>query len=320
MQLLNYIRRIGKEHGYKIAVFGCKNDLNKCYEILCNDVFDFMSATVYEYCIEGEDNYSAFRDMNLVIVAVTDMLLDTDNIVRERIQTIQNYNILILPIMVETVDRLKYKRTFKNLQYLNREKPDYSIQLNRYLNTYFIENEEFDNIDKVFRKNIFLSYRKSDYTLARKLIHDMHTSKSLMDVGVWCDDLLIPGKDYEDKIKKEIENSDYFLLLVTDRILERNNYVLKVEYEKALSSNKRIVPIELEQTDHKDLYTIYKNLPYVYDGLSQKNLASVVEKALDIHTPFETNNCRINYYLALAYFYGIKCEKNIECCVFIKEQ
>ena len=92
------------------------------------------------------------------------------------------------------------------------------------------------------RRKIFISYRHSDKIelplceLIASYILDR------LDVAIWYDLKLTPGKSYDDEILSAIKSSDVFVLLLTPSILS-SAYILEKEIPAAIENQLTVIPI-----------------------------------------------------------------------------
>lgn len=80
------------------------------------------------------------------------------------------------------------------------------------------------------KPKVFISYAKEDIRFARKLHMDLIDA----DVKPWMDSHeLMPGQDWDKSIREAIEQSSYFLAVLSSRSVAKTGYVQK-EIRKAL--------------------------------------------------------------------------------------
>ena len=109
----------------------------------------------------------------------------------------------------------------------------------------------------------FISYRKCDSPLLHRLLNKIQPEADRLGVRLWYDASLELGKNYSYEIDEKLSSSSLFILIVTPRIIESNNYVIRAEYPEAKRLKKRIVPIELEPTDRRALSAAFPDIPQV---------------------------------------------------------
>ena len=129
----------------------------------------------------------------------------------------------------------EYARRFGNLQYLSRlcqgeGALSYEEKLRRYLQQVLATKEETAKVRNAFDACVFLSYRKKDRRQARAL-----------------------------------RRSAAFVLLVTPRLTEEENYVARVEYPAARQEGKTVLPVQVEQTEWTALRRLFVGLPACVD-------------------------------------------------------
>jgi len=273
----------------------------------------------YDYSSE-EDSYEYetveeyIRNAQLLVIPVTNRLLIDPGRIAEYETVVANAkHIPILPIAVEVLNDGLFTRVFGNIHYLSPYMTDetgipYEEKLKMYLENVLVGEQQAKMIQAAFRKKVFLSYRKKDRRIAERLIRMIHQQPSCQDVGIWYDELLKPGRDFNDEIKREIELCDVFVINVTPSVLEEGNYVKKEEFPYAVKNKKEILAVEMVSTDKEALLEGYPELPSCVngeDGSAVQKIAQLLgieeEKAPNIEKAF---------YLGLAYLDGFYAEKD----------
>ena len=71
---------------------------------------------------------------------------------------------------------------------------------------------------------IFLSYAREDMDMAK----DLYSNLKRYGLDVWLDtESLLPGDSWKDKIQHAIENSNYFIALLSSRSVNKKRFVQK---------------------------------------------------------------------------------------------
>lgn len=102
-------------------------------------------------------------------------------------------------------------------------------------------------------RKVFISYAKEDYEIAKKLYDDL---KRYSYISTWLDtEAILPGQNWKVTISQAIEDSSYFLALLSSKSLSKKGFVQK-ELKIALDildefplSKTFIIPIRLEQCE-----------------------------------------------------------------------
>lgn len=99
-------------------------------------------------------------------------------------------------------------------------------------------------------EQIFLSYAREDFEIAKKLYSDFSES----GLRVWWDyESLLPGENWKEVISREIKQPKYFLALLSNNSLNKQGYVqkeLRIAYEILQESPINrvfVIPIRLEE-------------------------------------------------------------------------
>lgn len=105
------------------------------------------------------------------------------------------------------------------------------------------------------RKNIFISYAKEDFKIAKKLYDNLR--KEGFNTWIDAEDIL-PGQNWKRIIIKNIQKSRFFIILLSNNSLNKRGFVQK-ELKIALdildefpSDDIFIIPIRLEKCIPKD--------------------------------------------------------------------
>ena len=98
------------------------------------------------------------------------------------------------------------------------------------------------------KPKIFLSYAREDMGMAKQLYNDLKR----YGLDVWLDtESLLPGDRWKDRIQDAIENSNYFIALLSTKSVNKKGFVQK-ELKTALevldlflNSKRFILPVRL---------------------------------------------------------------------------
>lgn len=211
-------------------------------------------------------------------------------------------------------------------------------QLKRAVESYTVDAEMIGEIRANFKASVFLSYRRADQEKLAVVMGAISGKRETDEIAQWHDEFLIPGDDFNTTIMTALKRCDVFLLVLTPNILEENNYVITTEYPAAVRLNKPIIAVELEAVDHQRLYEVfgesvadpidltpakgyidYDSVPVGHWRIDQRTwdladdkrytseearLRSVLVELLTDKLDKEESP-EYNYYLGLAYLYGV---------------
>ena len=263
-------------------------DLERGLEKLCEDLFTAADCAVYYTPDMGdrlpeETRETDLERMTLFVIPVSlKLLLEPSRAMDEDFPFAREKNIPVLPVMLEGGLDPIYGRAdrFGPLQYLDPEARDdtavpYAEKLKKHLDSLFIDPETTKRVRNAFDDTVFLSYRKKDRRKANALMRLIHADPLCRDVAVWFDEYLTPGESFSASIRKAMERSRYFALLVTPSLLEKNekgepNYVRATEYPAARDAGMPLLPAELPEgnedlTDREALARDFPGLPAPHD-------------------------------------------------------
>ena len=83
---------------------------------------------------------------------------------------------------------------------------------------------QFPDYNITNSSDIFLSYAKEDYNVAKKLHDDLSDN----NIAIWFDENeILPGQHWKEEIANAINESTYFLVLLSSNSLTKRGYVQK---------------------------------------------------------------------------------------------
>lgn len=233
-------------------------------------------------------------------------------------ETARINNIPVLPFMIESKIELvqAFNQICGNIQYMNENVDDetaipFDKKLEDYLHAIFVSDELEKKIPAAFDAVLFLSYRKKNRKYANAFIQQFHDDKECRRIAVWYDEFLVAGEEFNRHIERELIDSDVFVLIVTQDVLEENNYVLHCEYPKAKRIKKPIVAIECDKTDMEELKRLFPDIPECI-SLEGKQAAVVISEALKKSHHYKRKTPENTFLMGLAYLLGNHAEKNFD--------
>lgn len=317
---------------YKVFCDFHKKDLEHFVKIK-NDIFDICKCSLFYY--ENEDKSADESDQefniaksNLYVLIVSSNVLFDSDFDKRSYQIAIKRNIPILPILVENGLEEVFNEKFGNIQCINTclEVQDptavpYIEKLQNFLTQSFSLSFDVNEIRRSFDTSIFLSYRKKDRIYAQKLLEAIHSSDKLKNIAIWYDEFLVPGEDFNDSIKSELENSAIFMLLVTPSILEDKNYIKIVEYPIAQSLNKSIIPVETVPTNITELRSSYPDIPETIKALDVEQLKNIILEVLEENDiVISERTAERDFFIGFAFLKGLYVEKNTSIAIEMIEQ
>ena len=286
--------------------------------IECAIWYNQNSDYVFENNEEENEYLSLLHDMNMFVIPITlNFLKGNCRAYSVDFKYAVDNHIPILLIMEERGLESLFETMCGKLQYLDRiqdkeTQESFDDKLKKFLNNTLISSDLSRKIQDSFDAYIFLSYRKKDRKEALEVMKEIHSNDFTRDVAIWFDENLTPGEDFSDAIRKVIEKSDLFTMVVTQDLNENPNYVKDKEYPNALSLNKKILPVITKETNINELKNNYQSLP---DAVNIKDKRIISERLISLlhkEAYKENNNPEHLYYISLAYLNGIDVEKDID--------
>lgn len=254
----------------KIYVSYYESDRKEVADSIAAMFLKHRNCAVYYFDETGadqniDDKSDIFKEMQAVVFPVFTWRLSLLDKVSAELELCRKEHIPVIPILMDDMESAafykKYQDVFGSYQLLmpriaDHSKLPFDEVLEKHLRNIITSDREsysvysregvfqsdFEKmIQSAFRGSVFLSYRKSDRKLARKMINSIHSDPALTDVMIWFDEYLVTGEDYNDELKHRISNCDVFLILGTEAAVQEENYILTHEYPEALQSKKLIV-------------------------------------------------------------------------------
>lgn len=303
-------------NGKKKVYFGCHPEDFKYFEELSNDILKVEDAGFAIFYYEpssgatDEERTDSLLHCALYVCPVTKKFLNDKNAAFElEIKTAIKNNIRILPIVLEEGLEVQFDKIFGSVHCLVKQE-GYEARLENFIRETVYTKKMVKKIRSAFDGYIFLSYRKKDREALQRFIKKLHNTEALQGLGIWYDDYLVPGENFDDSILKVMEESLFVVVNVTPNLLTEENYVKTIENPYAVENNIPVYFIETEPTDHEELKKQFPNADTVY-GI--QNVGQILSQAYKktVKNPSESTPERL-YLLALAYFSGINVEVNRE--------
>ena len=305
--------------------FSCHpDDFDRYFEQICEDIFKTYDCAIFytedmTAQLDDENRDLDLYSMNLFVIPVTFRLLtEANRAMDEDYVFADKKHIPVLPLMMESSINELFSRRFGERQYIyvyenDPSKLSYSEQLEKYLNTVFLNKETVERIRKAFDAYIFLSYRKKDRRYANELMRMIHSYPMLEKLAIWYDEFLTPGESFMENIQKILSDSQLFTLLVTPNLLEKPNFVMEHEYPAARDSGKPILPAQMVDTDFEQLKAEYTDIPDVIEVQDKVVFNTQFLDALRRYAVTESlDDPEHNYLIGLAYLDGIDVEVDKE--------
>ncbi len=295
-------------------------DFKLYFDDIVKDIHSTQSCTVFYDPDPTAERDEREMDLNLnqmqlFVIPITSDFLQTPN--RARLVELPYalaHNIPVLPLMQESGLEKKFNEICGHLQFLDKNANDrtaipYGEKLKTFLSSVLIGDEMTEKIRDAFHAYIFLSYRKKDREYAQTLMSLIHKNEFCRDIAIWYDEFLIPGEEFDEAIRKAIEKSNLFTLVVTPNLVNEINYVMTEEYPKAQVINKEILPVEMLETDRGELQNKYKGIPNVISHNDEIRLKDyLINRFKDIAMSETDRDPEHLFFMGLAYLGGIDVE------------
>ena len=296
-------------------------DQEKCFHAVVDDLLNRVDAAVFylkdSSPIPEQEVLDAFvEQINLLVIPITENIVTQKNWALDTVFPLaQKRHIPILALLQETVDYKVLNERCKHIEILDPGEsdvngPGFERRISLFLDSLFLNPEQMERIVQAFRRKVFISYRKSNRKHALAFMRKLHAEESCRDIATWFDDFLVPGENFDGHIRQQIDQCDLFTLIITQALLEPDNYVQLVEYPLAKQGDKPIFPISYEAVEDRPLRSLYPALGSVttWDDpdILKKLSAALKDDGAEEWSPEKT------YYIGLAYLTGYQVENNKE--------
>jgi TIR domain len=105
-------------------------------------------------------------------------------------------------------------------------------------------------------KKVFFSYSKADAELLKQFKVHLSSLRRQGKIAPWDDSRILAGEEWDDAIKKELQEADIILLLISADFLA-TDYIWNVEIETAMQRHERgearVIPVFLRPCDWSGL-------------------------------------------------------------------
>lgn len=303
----------------KKNIYFCSHPDDRDYYLkeFSEDIFYFTNCVIWHddgEVLTDEERAFHYSRMDMAIVPITERFVTEDNFAKcNEIGFFKSNHIPILPVITD--DRL-FKAAnglFDNLQVIEHKVTDktklgYYNKLERYLKDILLKEGYKATYGSIFKDSVFISYRKKNRATALRLMEKLHSDPSLYSLGLWYDEFLTPGEDFNDEIESAIENSCCVIMLITPDTLETGNYIITDEYPCAKQHSKPVLGVLSDGVTLSEAKAIFKDIDFFVD-LESETFAENCRKALKFRT-LDLDDPKQCYMLGLSYLSGVNVEKN----------
>ncbi|MDO5119575.1 MAG: TIR domain-containing protein, partial [Coriobacteriales bacterium] len=266
-----------------------------------------------------------FDRMRIFLPVVTPRYLDltkqalSESDAKSFFSLLQERGIAVVPLFQSEDVIFEFSRLFGEMHGITLTLPDaydrIEIQLERFTSNANWGNEQLRH---AFSRSLFLSYRKKDREQLFSVMKSIHDTCSGQDASIWFDDFLVAGNDFNEEIDRELEGSEAMVLLVTNHLMEGDNYVKQIEYPHARELGKPVVPVEATKTDRDLLSRDYNNLPEPIWYLDREKLNERLAKAFEyagVDIASDEKDPFHNYLKGMCFLYAVMVEKDVDRAV-----
>lgn len=316
--MLQYKTRDGSSPNGKpwVFFFAAPEEVTRTLPRIAEDLFNFCNCAIWYDTPEDpatvEELERALEQCALAVLPVVPSSLDPGGRVQRVLRPLlRRHPMPLLPILEDPNLLDAFNALFENKQLLRRHVTDqtampYTDRLKRFLDTNLLRDELTESVKQAFRGCIFLSYRTDDRSMILKLLQQIHQDPQCRRIGIWYDQFLIPGEDFNDGIAQAILDSDLFLLALTHNMVGGESYVTRHEYPLARQAEKDILPVRLEAVDPEQTSLRFPEIPEPADV--DAAIRALGERLTDRDGDSSPEE---DFLLGLAYLYGLNMERNV---------
>ena len=309
----------------KIYVSYHPNDLNKIKEF-SQIIGDKLDVDIYflKYPLEKEISSEELEYMLngvqlFVVIATHDYLNEKNNGKDLELKFILKGHLPFLPIIYDKSDIESFNLLTHNSQFIylfeedNLKEPP-EVKIVNFISNHVVSSELYREVLNELSTYLFFSYRKKDGVIAHELMNRLHQVEELIDIGLWYDEFLTYGQDFDQEITKKIVESERVIFCATNNILEEDNYVKKYEYKAAKDNNIPMISIKVDDLDvdaFKEMYPLAD---------TPKDIEDIIDCLKDNFRDAKNDSPKHLYYLGVGYVYGINVIKDVKLGMSLLEQ
>ena len=246
----------------KVAIFGHKRDHQAMIEV-AKDLLEVFECTVLvQRCFDEKDFGStipaSFSEISLFVIVISERFMGESSYAGRHVVPYAQENTRIMPVLIDDAEGLGrwFNRKYDKLHILRRKSDDYYDHLKSYISKYVdghyligLNSDQIRMKENLFKLKAFISYRKKDAEFMRKVLDFIYTIPEMLDMAVFYDSALVPGERYDNRLRKEISESDVVIFIITPNILEEGNFAATKEYPQAVAEKKILLPVMIGDTD-----------------------------------------------------------------------
>ena len=255
------------------------------------------------------------KQMDATICYITELFLVDSNIADRILEFIIRNNYLLLPIFNDQKLETVFNDRYGHIQFVKGGQGRYFCfdEIEKFLKKIKPREEKkyneiclLDKSLKNFSQSYFISYRKKDGRYVDYIQRKIHQELEFFDTQLWYDSYLPPGENFDENLKRAIDNCTAVILLVTPNLFEVNNYVLEIEIPYARSCQKSIIAILMENTDLAKL-----KIEKAYKLEEWESFKAILEDA-GVAIPNTKPYPRHLVQIGITYMKGEEVERNID--------
>ncbi len=323
--MLNYRTRGGVNPTGKLKIYFASaiDDFGYLQDVSRHILNLFDAAIFYEEDgLTENTSDEVLLEMGMIVAVISEGTLSSVNDVSSRILPMAlNCKLPFLPLGVMPGIGSKLNQFCEanalpkiDVVYPNSDKSGVSFaeKLYSFMNKKLIDADFYERVRSNFYNSFFVSYRKKDKEVLLNVLEKIYKNEICREVLVWYDEYLTAGENYDTEIQSMIDNSDLFIILLTENMLKEENYAIREELSHALRMDKEILAIDLCNGEYPVPESLIGNPGCtVVRNVSEQFLGEFLQERIFL-PQFDNKRDMLEhrYLLGMAYYQGIAALKD----------
>lgn len=305
------------------GVFGHFSDSEEMMDI-AGKILLFSDCNVYvqkpHVKFSDEDALILCNEFSFLVFVVSERFLECECFARNIMYAkALEKNVRILPVKSAGSGEIgdAFSRICGKIHLLKNGTGDLESELKNYIDNVLEPyrmvglTEDQERIrENLFRCKAFISYRKKDIEHLICLLNYIREIPELRDMALFYDSALIPGEDYDQRLKNELSSSDIVIFVVTSNLLENGNYVIREEYPQAVAEGKLLIPVVMDDTDPETVKSVFSAFTELLGFNSPEALRGKLLNVRYGYGEISPMTPEFKHFLAIAYESGEGTERN----------
>ncbi len=301
-------------------------DFDLYFPSVCEDIFKYVDCTVLYKADpaagwEPGEMEEDLKAMQLFVVPVTRKFLEQENEARlTELPFAVEHHIPVLPLLQEKGLEMDFHAACGPIHCIDRlaENEDnnavpYDQQIGRFFAEVMLDDVWEKKAEDEFGAVLRLYCPEPDRKYAGELIHRIHQSCPGRDIAVRYEGTVQPEENSSDKVRKEMDESDLIVFVVTPNLLEPGNFLLTTVCPAARESGKPLFFVEMADTDEDRLAEEIPDMPKPVNGRDGESLTEALKSLCkDLNISTDDQDPEHLFIIGLGYLSGASGETDPE--------